>query len=70
MFPSLNKFNDPFRSSINETRGSRLFVARLADTYLIAAEALMRDGRPAEGLPVHQRRAAARRHPGHETRWS
>src|SRR6266480_323119 len=49
MFPSLNKFDDPFRSSINETRGSRdFFVARLAETYLIAAEALMRDGRPAE----------------------
>ena len=68
MFPSLNKFHDPFRSSINETRGSRdFFVARLADTYLIAAEALMRDGRPAEGLPyinAVRRRAAI---PGHET---
>src|SRR6266705_2577572 len=52
MFPALNKFHDPFRSSINETRGSRdFFVARLAETYLIAAEALMRDGRSAEGLP-------------------
>src|SRR6266550_2289992 len=62
MFPSLNKFLDPFRSSINETRGSRdFFVARLAETYLIAAEALMRDGRPAEGLPyinAVRRRAA------------
>ncbi|PYP07977.1 MAG: RagB/SusD family nutrient uptake outer membrane protein, partial [Gemmatimonadetes bacterium] len=68
MFPSLNKFHDPFRSSINETRGSRdFFVARLAETYLIAAEALMRDGRPAEGLPyinAVRRRAAI---PGHET---
>jgi hypothetical protein len=68
MFPALNKFLDPFRSSINETRGSRdLFVARLAETYLIEAEALMRDGRPAEGLPyinAVRRRAAI---PGHET---
>src|SRR6266576_2114692 len=68
MFPSLNKFDDPFRSSINETRGSRdFFVARLAETYLIAAEALMRDGRAAEGLPyinAVRRRAAI---PGHET---
>src|SRR5207247_6677270 len=68
MFPSLNKFHDPFRSSINETRGSRdFFVARLAETYLIAAEALMRDGRPAEGLPyinAVRRRAAI---PGHAT---
>lgn len=68
MFPSLNKFTDPFRSSINEMRGSRdFFVARLAETYLIAAEALMRDGRAAEGLPyinAVRRRAAI---PGHET---
>jgi hypothetical protein len=68
MFPALNKFNDPFRSSINETRGSRdFFVARLAETYLIAAEALLRDGRAAEGLQyinAVRRRAAI---PGHET---
>src|SRR5207247_9533865 len=66
MFPPFNKFHDPFRSSINATRGSRdFFVARLAETYLIAAEALMRDGRPAEGLPyinAVRRRAAIPRH--------
>ena len=68
IFPSLNKFLDPFRLSVNETRGSRDFLLfRLAETYLIAAEALMRDGRPAEGLPyinAVRRRAAI---PGHET---
>src|SRR5881398_2818403 len=68
IFPSLNKFADPFRLSVNETRGSRDFLLfRLAETYLIAAEALMRDGRPAEGLPyinMVRRRAAI---PGHET---
>lgn len=52
LFPSLNKFHDPYRASVNETRGSRdFFVMRLAETYLIAAEALLRDGRAAEGLP-------------------
>src|SRR5438552_1089277 len=68
IFPSLNKFDDPFRLSVNETRGSRDFLLfRLAETYLIAAEALMRDGRPAEGLAyinAVRRRAAI---PGHET---
>jgi starch-binding outer membrane protein, SusD/RagB family len=67
IFPSLNKFHDPFRLSVNDERGSRdFFVARLADTYLIAAEALLRDGRAAEGLPyinAVRRRAAI---PGHE----
>ncbi len=68
IFPSLNKFEDPFRLSVNETRGSRDFLLfRLAETDLIAAEALLRDGRPAEGLPyinAVRRRAAI---PGHET---
>ena len=67
IFPSLNKFEDPFRLSVNETRGSRDYLLfRLAETYLIAAEALLRDSRPAEGLPylnVVRRRAAI---PGHE----
>src|SRR5256886_7423078 len=34
IFPSLNKFEDPFRLSVNETRGSRDFLLfRLAETY-------------------------------------
>jgi starch-binding outer membrane protein, SusD/RagB family len=68
MFPSLNKFNDPFRSSVNEERGSRdFFVARLAETELIAAEALLRDGRPAEGLDHMNRVRRRAAIPGHET---
>jgi len=67
IFPSLNKFADPFRLSVNDVRGSRdFFVARLAETYLIAAEALLRDGRATDALPyinaVRQRAAI----PGHE----
>src|SRR5919108_1441559 len=68
IFPSLNKYEDPFRLSVNDTRGSRDYLLfRLADTYLMAAEALLRDGRPAEALPyinAVRRRAAI---PGHET---
>src|SRR6059058_1518029 len=68
IFPSLNKFEDPFRLAVNDTRGSRDYLLfRLAETYLIAAEALMRDGLPAEGLPyinAVRRRAAI---PEHET---
>jgi hypothetical protein len=50
-FPTLNKFLDPARLTINETHGSRDFVvARLAETYLIAAEALIRDGKASEAV--------------------
>jgi len=67
IFPSLNKFADPFRLSVNDVRGSRDFVvARFAETYLIAAEALLRDGRATDALPyinAVRRRAAI---PGHE----
>jgi len=68
IFPSLNKFHDGFRLSINEERGSRDYLLfRLDETYLIAAEALLRDGRAADALPyinAVRRRAAI---PGHET---
>ena len=52
-FPSFNKkFIDPFRLTVNDVRGSRdWYVMRLAETYLLAAEALVRDGRPTEALP-------------------
>ena len=50
-FPTLNKYLDPARLSVNDTRGSRDFnVARLGETYLIAAEALFRDGKAGEAL--------------------
>lgn len=45
-YPSLRKFLDPLRPSINETAGRRDFpVIRLAEMYLIAAEAAWRQGR-------------------------
>jgi hypothetical protein len=51
-FPSFNKkFIDPTRLTVNETRGQRdWYVSRLAETYLIAAEALVRDGKASEAV--------------------
>jgi hypothetical protein len=45
IYPTLTKHLDSNRPSINDTRGSRDFLAfRLAETYLIAAEARLMDG--------------------------
>jgi hypothetical protein len=50
-FPTLSKFLDPLRPSVSDERGSRDFmVARLAETYLIAAEALFKVGKVEEAL--------------------
>ncbi len=42
-YPSLSKFMDPTRPSLNEAQSARdVFVIRLAEVYLIAAEAQMK----------------------------
>lgn len=47
IYPTLTKYLDPDRPSINDTRGSRDFLLmRLAETYLIAAEARLMNGEP------------------------
>lgn len=44
-YPSLSKFMDPTRASLNEAQSARdVFVIRLAEIYLIAAEAQMKLG--------------------------
>src|SRR5690606_22320544 len=48
-YPSLRKFLDPLRPSVNETAGRRDFpVIRLAEMYLIATEAAWRQNRSLE----------------------
>jgi starch-binding outer membrane protein, SusD/RagB family len=51
-FPPLNKYFDPTRTSTNQEPGQRDHpLMRLANTYLMLAEALLRDGKPDEALP-------------------
>src|SRR5258705_4534350 len=51
-FPPLNKYFDPTRTSTNQEPGQRDHpLMRLANTYLMLAEALMRDGKPDLALP-------------------
>jgi len=62
VFPTLTKFLDPQRASVNDQAGSRdLLLYRLAETYLVAAEALMMNGKATEAVTyvnVIRRRAA------------
>jgi len=62
VFPTLTKFLDPERQGINDQPGSRdLLYFRLAETYLVAAEALLMTGKKAEAaalVNVVRRRAA------------
>ncbi|MFL5619107.1 MAG: RagB/SusD family nutrient uptake outer membrane protein [Gemmatimonadaceae bacterium] len=51
MFPNLSKYLDPTRTSTNQEEGQRDHpIFRLANTYLMLAEALIRDGKVNEGL--------------------
>ena len=62
IYPTLNKFIDPRRDNRQRTQGSRDFiVARLADAYLIAAEAALQQGnaeKAAEYVNIIRARAA------------
>ena len=62
LFPSLTKYLDPLRPDLSYTNGSRDFLMfRLSETHLIAAEALLKAGKPADALPflnAVRRRAA------------
>lgn len=66
-FAQILKHQDQDRPNPDEAISSRdVIVARFAETYLIAAEALLRDGKPEEAVEyvnVVRRRAAK---PGHE----
>ncbi|GAB3941123.1 RagB/SusD family nutrient uptake outer membrane protein [Spirosoma harenae] len=61
-YPTLSKFMDPTRASLNEAQSARdVFVIRLAEVYLIAAEAQMKLGNlqaAADNINVLRTRAA------------
>lgn len=51
LFPHMRKYKDPLRASINSGIGTKNVIEiRLAEMYLIAAEALMKQGREQEGV--------------------
>lgn len=64
VYPTLTKFLDPDRTDAQEMRGSRDFIVfRLAESYLMAAEALMMDNKPDEAVSYvnEVRRRAAKK---------
>ncbi|MGM5469988.1 RagB/SusD family nutrient uptake outer membrane protein [Flavobacteriaceae bacterium LMO-SS05] len=61
LFPQMRKYKDPLRPSINSGVGTKNVIEiRLAEMYLIAAEALMKEGDPTavDYINVVRRRAA------------
>ncbi|SEL84241.1 RagB/SusD family nutrient uptake outer membrane protein [Parapedobacter koreensis] len=71
VYPTLTKFLDPDRPDPQEMRGSRDFIVfRLAETYLLAAEALVMDNKPEEAVAyvnAVRRRAAKKGNTPDET---
>jgi hypothetical protein len=51
MYPDLYKYDDTKRYAVNDVSMRPVFIARLAETYLLAAEALIMQGKKAEALP-------------------
>ena len=66
-YPSLTKVRDRKRAHFQDAAGSRdQFVMRLAETYLIAAEALMMQGRNGEAATFFNAVRARAAYPGRE----
>jgi starch-binding outer membrane protein, SusD/RagB family len=52
MYPSISKYEDPGKLAPNDQGGRPFVVYKLSETYLLAAEAALGDGRPADALPL------------------
>ena len=50
-FPTMTKYDDTRRLAVNDASIRPYIVYKLSETYLIAAEAALIDGRPGDGLP-------------------
>jgi hypothetical protein len=65
-FPTLTKWDEPGRSTINQEQGQRDFpVYRLSDTYLMLAESLIRQGKQADAVPYVNKVRERAAKPGH-----
>jgi len=51
-YPNLKKYDDSVRNNFQDVSGRPYIVAKLSEVYLIAAEAALQDGRPADAVPL------------------
>ncbi|MDP4210173.1 MAG: RagB/SusD family nutrient uptake outer membrane protein [Bacteroidota bacterium] len=52
VFPNLKKYDDPNRANFQDVSGRPFIVSKLSETYLIAAEAALQAGHPADAVPL------------------
>ena len=52
LYPSLRKYDDNKRTGVSDASGRPTPVCRLGETYLLAAEAAIQAGHPADALPL------------------
>lgn len=52
LFPNLKKYDDGKRGTANDISGRPFVVSKLSEVYLLAAEAAIGDGRPADALAL------------------
>ena len=52
LYPNLKKYDDSVRNNFQDVSGRPFIVAKLSDVYLMAAEAALQDGHPADAVPL------------------
>ncbi|WP_158542135.1 RagB/SusD family nutrient uptake outer membrane protein [Pedobacter chinensis] len=63
LYPNLKKYDDSVRNNFNDVSGRPFIVSKFSEVYLLAAEAALQDGHPADAVPLLneiRRRAAYR----------
>lgn len=52
LYPNLKKYDDSVRNNFQDVSGRPFIVAKLSEVYLLAAEAALQDGHPADAVPL------------------
>jgi hypothetical protein len=52
IYPNLKKYDDSLRAAVNDVSGRPFVVSKFSELYLLAAEAALGAGRPADAVPL------------------